>query len=212
MNAIIITNGNKPSVELARKLVSTADIVYCCDGAANWAKDIDIKIDVLLGDMDSIKEDTLNYYKGTPVKLIMLPREKDMTDTQFAGDLAAENGATQITFIGALGSRFDHTLANMHVLERLYKTGVSAKIVDDKNIIFVAGEGQNNIVGEKGQCVSILPVGNSVFIENTQGLYYPINNRALYIEEPLGVSNVFLDKQAFLNIKTGEAFIIISKD
>ena len=212
MNVIIISNGNKPSVELARELIMAADIVYCCDGAANWAKEMNINIDVLLGDMDSIKDDTLSYYSGTSVKIITLPTQKDMTDTQSAADLAVEKGATQITFIGALGSRLDHTLANMHVLKRLYKVGVKAKIVDDKNIIYVAGEGQNKIIGEKGQCVSILPVGNSVLIENTQGLYYPINNRALYTEEPLGISNVFLDEKAFLHIKTGEAYIIISKD
>jgi len=212
MRAVIITNGNKPSKELAAKAIETADMVYCCDGAADWAKAIGINISILLGDMDSIKKETLEYYSRTSIDIIKLQREKDMTDTQYAADLATENGATEVTIIGAIGSRLDHTLANIHVLERLFKKGVNAKIIDDKNTIYIAGEGESIINGKVGSCVSILPVKGSVFIEKTEGLYYPIENRSLYVEQPLGVSNVFTEEKAVLQIKTGEAFIIISKD
>lgn len=212
MKVTIITNGTKPSVELTKKVVKDSDMVYCCDGAANWVKNIGIDINVLLGDMDSINDEALKFYEDNSIEVIKLPTEKDMTDTQYAADLAVDKGASEITFIGAMGSRFDHTLANLHVLQRLFKRGIQAKILDDKNTICVVGEGENKIFGTKGQCVSILPVGNSVFINRTYGLYYPIKNRALYIEEPLGVSNVFVENEAILDVKTGEAFIIISKD
>ena len=212
MNAVVISNGNKPSIDLTKKIVGNSDIVYCCDGAANWAKENDIRIDILLGDMDSIFSDTLDYYNSSPIEVIILNKEKDMTDTQYAADLAVENGADSITIIGAVGSRIDHSLANMHVLVRLFKKGIHAKIIDDNNTIYVLGKGENIIQGEIGECVSILPVGRSVTISKTFGLYYPIKDKTLFVEEPIGVSNVFTENKAILDIKEGEVFIIISKD
>lgn len=212
MKAVIITNGNKPTIELAKKTAVAADMVYCCDGAADWAKKAGIGIDVLLGDMDSIKTETLEYYSNKPIEIIKLQREKDMTDTQYAADLAKERGADEIVLIGAMGSRFDHTLANMQVLFRMFKQGVKAKIIDDDNVIYIAGEGENIIQGKVGAIVSILPVNEKVLIEKTKGLYYPISNKYLIATQPLGVSNVFTEDRAVLDIKEGEAFIIISKD
>lgn len=212
MKIVIITNGNKPSAQLAKDVCKQADVVYCCDGAAEFAKQAEIKIDILLGDMDSISVDTLKFFENSNIEIIKLPTEKDATDTQFAADLAAQKGANEIIFLGAVGSRIDHSLGNMHILERLFKIGISAKLIDDNNIIYIIGEGRNEILGEKGKEVSILSVKGSVFINSTEGLYYPIKDRALFLEEPLGISNVFLSDKAYVDVKSGEAFILISKD
>ena len=64
MRTIIFTNGeykNKAFYEGYLKKF-TADYVICADGGANYARELNIKPDMIIGDMDSITAETRAFF------------------------------------------------------------------------------------------------------------------------------------------------------
>ena len=87
------------------------------------------RCDYIVGDFDSTKEKAF----CSRAKIVRVPAEKDETDTQLALDIAIENGADDISIVGGLTGRLDHTLSNVYLLEYLASLGIYATICDGKN-------------------------------------------------------------------------------
>ena len=49
--------------------------------------------------------------------------------------LAMEKGAKKITIVGAIGTRFDHSMANIHILKEALDNNVEAEIINENNKI-----------------------------------------------------------------------------
>ncbi|MCK9907229.1 hypothetical protein MXD63_45440, partial [Frankia sp. Cpl3] len=65
------------------------------------------------------------------------PVMKDLTDTEMALQWALERNPREILFLGALGTRFDHTLSNVHLLRRGLQAGISCRILDERNEVLL---------------------------------------------------------------------------
>ena len=65
------------------------------------------------------------------VETIVLPCEKDDTDTLFAVKEALKRGFEDFILIGVVGARLDHTLGNVSILLHLDSLGNKGKIIDD---------------------------------------------------------------------------------
>ena len=90
----------------------------------------------IIGDFDSLKnkELLLEYEKrGVPVQTF--PVKKDYTDTHLAVLFAAGLHPSRITILGATGTRYDHSLANIGLLQWLCDQGISCVIIDEHNEI-----------------------------------------------------------------------------
>ncbi|UKI38395.1 MAG: hypothetical protein L6V93_10935 [Clostridiales bacterium] len=61
---------------------------------------------------------------------------KNATDTHIAVDFAVEKGFRNITLIGALGGRIDHSLANVMLLKYMIEKGVKGTIFKRKTRFF----------------------------------------------------------------------------
>ena len=113
MTAYIITGGDVLLEHINIEL-SEDDIVIAADSGYETAKKLKLPVDVLIGDMDSIKAE---LPRG--IETIKLPAEKDVTDTEAAVEVALEKGADTLCIVGGIGSRVDHTLASLGILAAL---------------------------------------------------------------------------------------------
>ncbi|HHY79606.1 MAG TPA: thiamine diphosphokinase, partial [Thermoanaerobacter sp.] len=129
MKVLIISNGDIKDYNFYEKLLKDVDMVICADGGANHAYQMKIKPDLIIGDFDSIKEEILEFYENEGVRIEKFPPMKDETDTQLAMLKAIELGATDVTFIGVIGERFDHSYANLSLLLYLLNRNIKGKIV-----------------------------------------------------------------------------------
>ena len=80
-----------------------------------------------------------------------------MTDTELAVEFALKQNPNQITIIGAMGTRMDHSLSNIMLLYKIHKIGINAVIIDEINYITVTSD----ILKMKcqiGQTISIIPI------------------------------------------------------
>jgi thiamine pyrophosphokinase len=129
-------------------------------------------------------------------------------------NLAIEMGCSDITLLGALGDRADHSLANIHLLIQMHKRKISARIVNEKNYIFVANEPFEipKPNGDEPVFLSILPLESGIYIEETSGLYYPVFSRELPVGLPYFVSNEWNKENARIALKGGYAAIMLCKD
>lgn len=84
--------------------------VVACDGGAKLALDCGYKVDLLVGDLDSIDEGTLAHLKREKTEIVQYSTDKDDTDSQI-GLLYAKKKALPVILVGGGGGRLDHLLS-----------------------------------------------------------------------------------------------------
>lgn len=201
MRTVIICGGNVGGY--ITDYIKHDDFIICADSGYDRAKMFGISPDIIIGDMDSIKE--------TPSveNRIVYPARKDFTDSELVLSYALEHGYDEILMFGMIGTRMDHSLANITLLKQA--KAVKAVIIDENNEIYFA-ENEFTLSGNIGDTVSIVPFEGDISGVTTKGLDYPLDNDTVKCGTTLGVSNVMTDKVCTITIKNGSAFIIRSKD
>ena len=66
-----------------------------------------------------------NKEENVPIK--KFPVKKDKTDSELSIEYLIEIGFKDITLVGAIGTRMDHTLANILLLNKLKKKDINRK-------------------------------------------------------------------------------------
>lgn len=184
------------------------DLIIAADSGYNNAKKMGVTPDILIGDFDSLKE------KPSDVnEIIELPVEKDVTDTQYATELAAKRGAKEIYIICGTGGRFDHAISNMCLLEGMYKKGVRVIIVSGQNRIrYIKDTGVIIIRDKNYKYFSVLAADEKVKGVSIEGGKYPLNKKTLTRENQFAVSNEIEKNAALITVKKGGIYIIESRD
>ena len=181
------------------------------DGALDVTHRLGIKPDFIVGDFDTVNQDLLEHYE----KQIILrhPPEKDQTDTELAIETALGKGCTAIAFFGATGSRLDHSLANIFLLESLLKRGITAEIINENNRLYLKNQSfilQRNKT--RGDYLSLLPLTETVEGVTLTGFKYPLRLHTLYRERTLGISNEITEEEARVEFTKGTFIVVESRD
>ena len=164
--------------------------------------------DYIIGDLDSVNENIIEYYKSKKVKFEKFPTKKDETDTELCIELSDKLKAKEIHLIGALGGRIDHTIANINLLYYIRKRGITPKIISEKEEIYIAMDEEITIYGEIGDIISILPIKNDAKGVTLNNLEYPLEDYDIEFSRPLGISNVMTDVNCSIKVKEGSLIII----
>ena len=194
---VIISSSPKIEISFLRDEVLSDDFIICADGGYNHAEKMGIVPDVLVGDFDSAK----NFEKVKD--RIEYPKRKDFTDGELAVSYAVDNGYEDIVLIAMTGDRFDHSIADILLLEKC-KNGV---LIDDNNEIYLLKD-KLSLNGKTGQTLSIIPIKDNAVGITTDGLEYPLNDETLYFGSSRGISNIMLADKCNITIKSGMALVI----
>jgi thiamine pyrophosphokinase len=170
--------------------------------------------DVIAGDFDSAKAESVAYYQGlNDVQVIKLNPMKDDTDTEFVIREAIRRGATEITVLGATGSRLDHVLANVNLLGVGLEEKVKIELVDRHNRIRMISDSLDIMKDEQfGSYVSVLPVKGDAKGVTLEGMKYPLENADVASFSSLGVSNEIVEEIAKISLQQGVLLVIESRD
>lgn len=172
------------------------------------------KPDVALGDFDSVtEEERENIRRGSGIFLDCDPVRKDLTDTEWALDWALAARPASILLLGATGTRFDHTFANVQLLKKAADAGVPCRLADEHNEIFLlAGPGSLTLTKRKDEVVSLLPLSGAAQGITLEGFRYPLRDASLEIGQTLGISNVVEEDNATVSLRQGLLLVIQSRD
>ena len=181
--------------------------VICCDGGVRHLETLQIKPDVIIGDMDSANALQLENYKACGVKILKYPPDKDDTDTQLALNYALELKPEEIEIWGALGGRFDHALANLFLLSLGVKAGIDIRLIDEYCEVFVV-YGEANIAEGIGQTVSLFAYPARVEGITLCGFQYSLDKESLDVDNSRGISNVINASPATISLDAGSLLVI----
>ena len=206
MKVLIICAGDNKNSEKLKKYAQNSDYIICADGGYLHAIENGISPDIIVGDFDSAPppEGIFN--------IVRLPDEKDITDGFYAFKFAVSKGASEIVYYGGLGDRFDHSYANMCILDYTLERDIKTVLTDGQTEIYLI---DSSIKLKRKAGVSISVYAFSDFVENVnlRGLKYKLNDYMLSKYDIIGTSNEFLSgKTAEISIASGKLLIIISSN
>ncbi|NIK67973.1 thiamine diphosphokinase [Paenibacillus sp. BK720] len=211
-NRIIICTGGSLG-EWVRPYIRPDDRLIGADRGALFLVQHGYAPDLALGDFDSVTTEELELIRSVSRETVTYdPIDKDYTDTELAFRYALEQSPSEIRMLGALGSRFDHSLANVHLLKLAIEQGISASITDEHNTISLAEEGTIELHQSEYSHISLLPLSEEVTGITLRGFVYPLHEATLRIGQSLGISNILADPVGTLTVRTGTLLVIQSKD
>ena len=183
-----------------------ADFVVAADHGADHALESGYQVDVLVGDLDSVSE----RGKASAKKVVQHPVDKDVTDLELALEEASKLGATQVTVVGTLQGRVDHSFNNLLVLANDQWAHMSISMLVDASQVWIVHDSLEVVVPVGAQ-VSLLPVGNEVAGVVTTGLEWPLSDENLLLAEGRGMSNRSLLENVSISIRSGVLLVFISQ-
>ena len=209
--AVIFAGGSVSDYDALRCHMQDCQFVVCADSGITHCNALGLCADLWVGDFDSSDFEELSALSAANgTHIIRLNPVKDDTDTEHALDCVLERGYRDIVLFGGIGTRLDHSIANVFLMEKALDKGAVLTIVNDKNILhFVRNE---TIILKRNSMkyVSILPL-EDVVVSNF-GFMYPLNNEKLYRASSRGISNEIIGNEASITISGGAALVIESVD
>lgn len=203
--------GSAPVDELERhfirKQVFPEDFLVCADGGYETARRLELKPDLLIGDLDSCTEAL-----PQDIEAIRLPVRKDDTDMMYSLKECLSRGYRDFLLLGATGGRLDHTVANLCGLYYLAMHNARGVLADRQNETVLVINGRIGIQGEPGALVSVFPYGAPYCTLSYEGLEYPLDHYRLYSYDPMGTSNRLINTAAKITVHEGPALIVMSKE
>jgi len=202
--ALIIANGASCSFELLGQLLEWSPIVVVLDSAIERVLQLDIKVDVLLGDFDRDFNPEIYKEKQYPLEIVHTPNQ-DKTDLEKALDYLIEKGHQAVNIVWATGKRADHTITNITNIIR-YRNKLKIVILDDHSKIFLLPNKFEKWYTANTP-ISLIPIGKVSGI-TTQNLFYPLQNEELTIGYRTGSSN-HVSKDGIVSITHQEGDLLL---
>ncbi len=182
---------------------SNYDVTIGCDKAAIIAIVKKFKIDVAIGDFDSVNGREMRIIKELSGKLVMLDEHKDYTDTEEAIRYAYNNGATSIDIFGGIdGNRIEHLMANINMLKRYQ----DIKMSNEFSTIYVTTK--SFTIPNEGNYYYSFFAANHVKGLSLSGFKYSLYDYDLSIEDSLCVSNEVLNESGIVRFNSGKLIVI----
>jgi thiamine pyrophosphokinase len=194
---LVFAGGDPPPVSVLLGLPPGAYVI-AADSGFDHATRLGVKVDLLVGDLDSISAAGL----GLAGEIEQHPTDKNATDLAIALDAAARTKPSQVIVVGGSGGRIDHLLANAALLAAPAYSGLELTWLPGHATIHVVRD-RIELSGSPGDIVSLLPYGGPARGVSTVGLRWPLNGADLGPGTSLGVSNQMIATAATVKLDDG---------
>ena len=199
---VIVGGAGINNYDYIRSRLCADDYIVFCDSGLRHLEPLQVKPSLIVGDFDSHDNPHLD------VETIVLPCEKDDTDTVFAVKEAIKRGFDDFLLICVVGARLDHTLGNVSILLYLDSIGKKGIVIDDYSEMEIVSN-EPAYIEDSYAFFSLLNVSGTakgITIENAK---YLLNNAEITCEYQYGVSNEVLPgKTAKVSILEGKLLLI----
>jgi thiamine pyrophosphokinase len=204
LRAVIFANG-----ELNLPIrIAPQDILIAADGGAKHCLALGLDPAHVIGDLDSLADEELALLKSKGAEIIHYPARKDQTDLELALLHAQALGAQEVTIYGALGARWDQTVANLLLAGAF--PALNFRLADANQEFFYIRAGETSaFAGQPGDTVSLIPLGEEAEGITTHNLEYPLKDEQLTFGSTRGVSNVLLAEHASVSLRRGLLLCVV---
>ena len=199
---VIVGGADINNYAFIREKLCADDYVIFCDSGLKHLENPQVQPGLIVGDFDSHENPLLD------VETIVLPCEKDDTDTVFAVKEAIKRGFDDFLLIGVIGARLDHTLGNVSILLYLDSLGKKGCIIDDYSEMEIVSNEPVSVCDDYS-FFSLLNISGCAKGITITGAKYPLVDGEFSCEYQYGVSNEVLPGQvAVVSVKEGKLLLI----
>ena len=178
------------------------DFYIFCDSGLYHQAMLGVRPNLIVGDFDSHEN------PHADVETIVLPCEKDDTDTVFAVKEALRRGFDEFLLIGVVRGRLDHTLCNVSILLMLDSAGKRARILDDYSEMEIVSR-EAIQVEDSVLYFSLLNISGTARDVTIRNAKYPLEGAKITSEYQYGVSNeVIPGRTAEVSVGEGRALLV----
>jgi len=192
----IIADGEE--VRSFKDIINNVDVIIAADGGANLCRSINITPDYIIGDLDSVSADNLNYFSNSQIVKII---DQNTTDMQKAIKLALSIQPMKIKIISAFGKRTDHTLANLLIFQN-YDNKIPIEIYDNSGVMKFITKGENILLLKPGQIISLFSFSRIEGL-TMEGFEFPVHNKN-FENNFIGISNKAVQSECKINFTKGK--------
>jgi thiamine pyrophosphokinase len=209
-DTVIVVSGGIAEGELSGIVVPAARHVIAADSGVATAFELGLRVDELIGDLDSASSEQLARVIDSGGTVHRHPEAKDATDLELAlaAAITQEPPPRRVIVLGGAGGRMDHLLAGVLLLASpswagadSTRTHVEAWLGQAKVTVI-----RNRAVLEAsapGELVSLVAVGGVAHGVTASGLLYELRGGDLTPGTSLGVSNEFVQTRATVAVSDG---------
>ena len=205
----VVVIGGLPIAKSVAKYLPKHDYVIAADSGLHSAIDLGLRVNLVIGDMDSVDPAVLVAAEINGVTVQRMPRDKDATDTELALLAAVAHGSRQIVLVTGGGGRLDHQLGVLSAMQHkaLEDCEVSA-LWDTARMQLLRGPGLCTIHGKVGDVVGLIAQHGDAIGVTTDGLKWSLNEGTLEAHSSRGVSNELVTATATISLAHGQLFVI----
>lgn len=205
----------------------SAEVVVAVDSGLHLALGLGLRVDHVVGDMDSVDPSALAAAEAAGARIHVHPADKDATDLELALELVlalqrvstVDPGPTASTcpsavvpslhVVGGGGGRLDHLIGDLFLLSgpRLRSWHVSARFGGAAVSVVWPGT-TREVRGVPGEQVSLLPVHGAASGVTTSGLRWPLVEGHLVAGTSRGISNELDESVATVSVETGTVVVV----
>ena len=199
---VVVGGADISNYGFIREQLCDDDFVVFCDSGLKHLGQLQVKPSLIVGDFDSHENPHLD------VETIVLPCEKDDTDTVFAVKEAIKRGFDNFLLIGVVGARLDHTLGNVSSLLYLDSLGKKGCIIDNYSEMEIVSDKPVSICDQYA-FFSLLNITGCAKGITITGAKYPLADAEISCEYQYGVSNEVLPGNvSTVSVKDGRLLLI----
>ena len=199
---VIIGGADIGRYDRIRTYLQEDDFFICCDSGLKHQKGLRITPNLIVGDFDSYENPHLD------IETIVLPCEKDDTDTAFAVKEALKRGFQDFLLVGMIGGRLDHTLGNVSLMLILDTQGKNVKVLDNCSEMEIVSDKPVHIEDRYPyfSLLNISGLAQGITIRNAK---FPLTDAEITCEYQYGISNEVLPGMtAEVSVKNGRLLLL----
>lgn len=178
---ITLVGGGAPSAQNVNEALSLAPTLVAADGGADYCAQMGQVPAAIIGDLDSLSENSRARFSGA--RLIEVAGLAEQDNTDFPKCLVRLD-APFVLAVGFSDARLDHTLANLGVLAQ--RDGPPTILIGTDDVVFAAPK-EVSLDLPVGTRVSLFPM--EPLSGASQGLEWPIEGLTLSPLGRIGTSN-----------------------
>ena len=199
---VIVGGADINNSDFIREKLCADDFVIFFDSGLKHMEYLQAQPRLIVGDFDSHENPHFD------VETIVLPCEKDDTDTVFAVKEAINRGFNKYLLIGVVGARLDHTFGNVSILLYLDSLGKKGYIIDDYSEMEIISDKPIPITDDYS-FFSLLNITGCAKGITITGAKYPLKDGEITCEYQYGISNEVLPgATAAVSVNYGKLLLI----
>ncbi|MBN2541217.1 MAG: thiamine diphosphokinase [Bacilli bacterium] len=173
------------------------------DSGLEYLSDYGRKIDLAVGDFDSIDKSKYESIKEKCSQIITLNKDKKMTDLAYTLDYIYNNlDYNSIEVYGGISGRVDHFLANVNLIKKY-----DFSMRDNKHHIYMLRKGKHTVNNYK-KYISFFAIEDCYNL-SLRGFKFELNNYYLSMNDSLCVSN---EGEGEIEFTKGKVLLISTDD